>query len=334
MSTTEQYDYEGLYEMVTKLSRVAIESSISDSGIRPLLNVLEEKRMREACTCLREFEKKGKPDDFTTGFALEPHVGIDGSVEVVDDVLNLHEGSDPIVLCAVLLGNRGECLAFDDIDTALSETKNGGIVLRSGTQLLPLLKLPAHEKGKVEQIAALRRKIESTLSGSFGTPAHETNFPGWKVPPPLPSHSSDYSSITKGVAASRRTTGNCLDRVQIWDVMCDRRDVRCANHFGNRRFAIIVCMHMAKNQDLLNVDVRVRVARSIIHTIRNGRPGGRFLAKTKRNTWKDIGDNLALRWVSLILKTAAINAIEAKKRKEDNLELNRITNGVSDVELK
>mmetsp|Transcript_3979 Transcript_3979/g.6806 ORF Transcript_3979/g.6806 Transcript_3979/m.6806 type:complete len:220 (-) Transcript_3979:52-711(-) len=118
-------------------------------------------------------------------------------------------------------------------------------------------------------------------------------------------------------------------RVGTWDVLCDRYDERCMDHVGNRRFAILVCMFMTKGQDLFDVSIRIRIARAIIHTIHttSANPtsttgddgddgdqkscrryrGGRFLAKTKRNTWKEIDETLAIKWISLILKTAAHN---------------------------
>ena len=56
---------------------------------------------------------------------------------------------------------------------------------------------------------------------------------------------------------------------------------------------------------------RVPVARDIVGEIRNG--GGRFLARTKKGTLKDIDNELAIRWASLCIRRAvesSINDIE------------------------
>ena len=103
-------------------------------------------------------------------------------------------------------------------------------------------------------------------------------------------------------------------RVQREDVVCDRNDPRCAVHYGNQMFALLVSTRItaAENlRDLLVPSERVPVARDIVGEIRNS--GGRFLARTKKGTLKDIDNELAIRWASLCIRRAvesSINDIE------------------------
>eukprot|EP00541_Cyclophora_tenuis_P017217 CAMPEP_0116556588 /NCGR_PEP_ID=MMETSP0397-20121206/8777_1 /TAXON_ID=216820 /ORGANISM="Cyclophora tenuis, Strain ECT3854" /LENGTH=327 /DNA_ID=CAMNT_0004081969 /DNA_START=296 /DNA_END=1279 /DNA_ORIENTATION=- len=309
-----------IHEMVTRV----IQFFFSNSHLN-LVNVLQEQRLHDTLETLKLF---GDHDLFTTGFTLESHVDIRESVEVLDNPLNLRQSNDPIVLCVVLFGNQGESLAVEDVDSAPAATKGGGFILRHSSQLLPLIKFPAHEKTKTQDIARLCAKIETAFLGSFGTPANLHKVISGPTVVWLSEEQSATGESSTVQVISRANHG--LDHVQIWDVLCDRHDSCCANHFGNRRFAVMVCMIITKqtNEDLLKVDVRVRAARSIIHSVRRN---GRFLARTKRNTWKDIGDNLAIRWASLILKTTVINAIAAKTKKAG--DIGSITDDVKDVEF-
>ena len=94
----------------------------------------------------------------------------------------------------------------------------------------------------------------------------------------------------------------------------DRNDPRCAFHYGNQTFALLVSTRItaADNlRDLLVPSERVPVARDIVGEIRNS--GGRFLARTKKGTLKDIDNELAIRWASLCIRRAvesSINDIE------------------------
>mmetsp|Transcript_22666 Transcript_22666/g.38537 ORF Transcript_22666/g.38537 Transcript_22666/m.38537 type:complete len:186 (-) Transcript_22666:182-739(-) len=111
-----------------------------------------------------------------------------------------------------------------------------------------------------------------------------------------------------------------MSRVQKMDVICNLRDARCARHPGNQRLAIVTSRCMATYQathDFLDPRDRVQVARDVVQTIRgssnnnNQDNNARFLARTKRNTFRDIGDRLALRFVSLIIRRAAERALHA-----------------------
>jgi len=94
-------------------------------------------------------------------------------------------------------------------------------------------------------------------------------------------------------------------RIQPYDVLCDRNDERAPKHYGNRKFALVVSAYTTKHKNLHITEKRANVAKAIVQTVRRCEPGGRFLAKTKHGTWKDIGDRLAVRWVGLILKKSA-----------------------------
>jgi len=96
-----------------------------------------------------------------------------------------------------------------------------------------------------------------------------------------------------------------MRRVQAFDIFCDRNDESAPGHYGNRKLGLVVSTCTKRYSNLHIPKERAKVARIIVQTVRNCEPGGRFLAKTKRGTWKDIGDRLAVRWVGLVIKKAA-----------------------------
>lgn len=105
--------------------------------------------------------------------------------------------------------------------------------------------------------------------------------------------------------ATRRNYG----RVQPEDVVCDRRDPRCALHRGNQEFAVLLARQINANEstrDLLVTEERLPLATNIVQEIRTN--GGRFLGRTKRGTLKDVGDELAVRWTSLAIRRAVENS--------------------------
>mmetsp|Transcript_16742 Transcript_16742/g.28386 ORF Transcript_16742/g.28386 Transcript_16742/m.28386 type:complete len:331 (-) Transcript_16742:597-1589(-) len=226
-----------------------------------------------------------------TGFLLHDETKLKSRIQVVKDphVLRVDD-NESIAFCVTLPGRTTEQTLDHDssADSAQLMTNVDGYTLRSANQLLPLVSFRRNGMEKVyeirEIVVAKMEKILAKLPQIDAATVDNSSHP-----PPDPK------------------------QVQPWDVMCDRYDPRCAEHFGNRRFAIIVCMFMTKDQDLFDVSVRIRVARAIIHTIHNGEPGGRFLAKTRRSTWKEIDDTLAIKWISLILKTAAAQAAKANE---------------------
>lgn len=281
--------------MVTNLIKVVMSLAIATLNVA-LTDVVEQQRFRAMLHKMRKFDATGKPDVFSTGYVLQSHLSLTKSIEVFEnpDVLRA-ENDDMIVLCLVLIGKEGQSLSKHEIDTAHSFTIDGGVIVRSSDQILPLFAFPGRERRKSNSLKNLRIEIEKTFCGSFGSPS--------------PSLDGTSGTLDDSSTDSKRTP-NTSDRVQRLDVMCDRHDKRCAKHFGNRRFAIIVCMFMSKNPNLEDPNVCQEVAKAIIDIIR---PEGRFLAKTKRNTWRDIGNELAVRWVSLILKTAVQHALEGDK---------------------
>jgi len=90
-------------------------------------------------------------------------------------------------------------------------------------------------------------------------------------------------------------------RVQRFDVLCSS-DPSHVVHTGNTYLQDVAEGYLTENPAVrINMtEERVTASVHIIGAIRNHK--GRFLAKTKRGTWKDVGNQLALRWVSLYLK--------------------------------
>ena len=96
-------------------------------------------------------------------------------------------------------------------------------------------------------------------------------------------------------------------RVSAFDVICDPTEERAYIQAGNKRFGIVVCMFLCKDYDMKNVSVRVQVCRAILATIKGDqRQQARFLARTSLGRWAVIDDVLAIKWISLVLKRAAL----------------------------
>mmetsp|Transcript_30575 Transcript_30575/g.70468 ORF Transcript_30575/g.70468 Transcript_30575/m.70468 type:complete len:211 (+) Transcript_30575:101-733(+) len=162
--------------------------------------------------------------------------------------------------------------------------------------------------GNPEGDAQLRLFLERLFSGKSLDPNNGTRI---------------TNGMATAVAAAPSNMNCChsmdpnhrdLSRIQLHDVLCDRNDKMAPVHYGNHRFALLVtaCI-MRCNDDLHVAENRKRVAWIIIQVVRNCNPGGRFLAKTKYGTWKDIGDKLAIRWVGLILKKSIGGGPQAGK---------------------
>uniref|UniRef100_A0A7S1DAZ9 DUF6824 domain-containing protein n=1 Tax=Cyclophora tenuis TaxID=216820 RepID=A0A7S1DAZ9_CYCTE len=89
-------------------------------------------------------------------------------------------------------------------------------------------------------------------------------------------------------------------KIQRTDVLCNNQ-MPYARHTGNHLYALIVAKYINGHPPVVEVKERVKAALNIIKTVRQEHHG-RFLAKTKRGTWKDIGDKLAVKWISLHFK--------------------------------
>eukprot|EP00541_Cyclophora_tenuis_P018344 CAMPEP_0116563188 /NCGR_PEP_ID=MMETSP0397-20121206/12588_1 /TAXON_ID=216820 /ORGANISM="Cyclophora tenuis, Strain ECT3854" /LENGTH=133 /DNA_ID=CAMNT_0004089591 /DNA_START=131 /DNA_END=532 /DNA_ORIENTATION=- len=101
--------------------------------------------------------------------------------------------------------------------------------------------------------------------------------------------------------ANNDENNDMLHRICSNDVLCSTIP-RYVNHVGNQDYALAVAAYLLRHPriNLARVDERVAASRDIVGIIRYRR--GRFLAKTRRGTWKEIGDELALRWVSRQLR--------------------------------
>ena len=94
------------------------------------------------------------------------------------------------------------------------------------------------------------------------------------------------------------------EKVRLCDVMCDKNDPMCDNHFGNRRLALVVCVYLSYQDPTLKKS-RQQVAEEIVDMIRYGHTEhqGRFLEKTSRGEWKEISVyNRTVQWVRGVLK--------------------------------
>ena len=259
-------------------------------------------RLEDLFVTMEAFTDRGKCLDWSIVFTPESQMEFEGPLRVLEHPDHIHweEEFRNITALAVVFGEQGFSLEEDDAsDWQLSASKNGGFFIRKPTQALPLAVFKRHH---YSDFSMIRNEVEKIVEKHiFGSPA--------KLP-----HQSQVVSRNRNLNS---TPAYNPRKVHLWDVMCDRKDPRCPGHFGNRRFSIIVCMYMSKDYNLKDVTVRVRIARSIILTVRNGDPGGRFLARTTRGTWKEIDDTLAIKWISLILKVADQKTDEDPKNRKE-----------------
>ena len=235
------------------------------------------------------------------------------SVDDLDVVNNIHVQTDPrkirptghssnkgdhkIVACAAVLGETGPSLAGNDgstCDTAvLSGPAYGEYILRNSSQLMPLIQFSLNS---TELLYKIYGKLVKLLTDIL-------HF----HPTPRLIHASSMGLSNKAGQYNPR-------KVHSYDVICDQTD---RNHYGNKRFGIVICMFLAKDYNMKDVSVRVRVGSSVIRTIKDGDPhGGRFLARTTKGSWREVSDELAIKWISLILKRAAL-ALEKTANPKD-----------------
>ena len=91
-----------------------------------------------------------------------------------------------------------------------------------------------------------------------------------------------------------------LSRVREVDIVCEA-SARAANHPGNRDYAVAVAAHVnSEHPDLQDPEVRRESSRVIVEQFRG--QGARFLGRTRRETWKELSEGLAQRWVSQHLR--------------------------------
>mmetsp|Transcript_13076 Transcript_13076/g.22224 ORF Transcript_13076/g.22224 Transcript_13076/m.22224 type:complete len:202 (-) Transcript_13076:416-1021(-) len=105
-------------------------------------------------------------------------------------------------------------------------------------------------------------------------------------------------------------------KIQGNDVLCGVLSPPYSTHVGNRRYAILVSGYLATHPPIEIVQDRVRAAVEIVGRVRSVQRG-RFLARTKRGPWKDIGDRLAIRWVSLHLKRVRILEQQQQEQEQE-----------------
>jgi len=252
-----------------------------------LVNVMDSSRLEETVACHQSFRLAGKPGSATTGYVYRGRNGVSppppknrAGVCLFEEPHkeNFQYGEKGIV-CAILPGTTGEMFNEAEIDSVLHQ--DGTYSLKRRSQCLELVQFPT-EILRTTTMQELREKIQMGLNQIFGD-----------------------SNMLLIVPSTRPLTDP--SQIQAYDVLCDRNDERAPKHYGNRKFALVVAASKSKYKNLrMFPEKRADVAKTIVQTIRKCEPGGRFLAKTKSGTWKDIGDGLAVRWVGLILeKTVA-----------------------------
>ena len=101
--------------------------------------------------------------------------------------------------------------------------------------------------------------------------------------------------IAKEAMSERSNVANDLSRVRAIDIIC-QASVAAANHPGNRAYAITFSEYIERNDPNLEDQVaRQQASEAIVN--RCHQVGARFLARTRRDTWKQISENLAQHWV-------------------------------------
>ena len=268
----------------------------------PLRGAINVHRLDATIKCSLKFQARGKPYHTSLAYIRKEDHDVHRNVPILEDPTFLDvnvNNNDVFVLCAILPGTVGKSLSDTTVDTARALALNRGYTIRDKKQVFPLMEILArHMKDKRERVLTLQKQVLDTVNGLFGELR-----PG-----------GDAEDTTAGETKAKAKPAVQHDNVQIWDVACDRTDERCADHFGNRRFAVIVCIFMAKNFDLLRQDVRHRVAAQVLRIIEEGNPSGRFLRKTARGTWKHLSQDSVIEGISSFLKTAAEDAEEKRNR--------------------
>ena len=198
---------------------------------------------------------EGKSSEYIFGFTVAGEYERDDDewVRLLTDPNHVHRRGGKadelfVDVCFGMIGKLGS-MADGDTDTQPSASKNGGFFFRRSSQVFPMLRF---RQDRLEDFSTIRDKVERAVSDIFQ------------------SRPSTISSVLMALPNGRRSSYNPR-KVQKWDVICDRTDPRTPNHFGNKRFSIVVCMYLIKDYDMKNVAVRVRVSRSIILTIHEGK---------------------------------------------------------------
>ena len=241
--------------------------------------------------------ESGLPPHWWIGYTSKLDFEMESDLEEHVRVVKQHEhikrddANKRIVAVVVLFGKQGSSLVDDESsDWMMSASNNGGFIFRT-SHVLPLFEFRHDDCKNFDEIKdAVVNLLEKTV---------------FRRAPNLPDDSLGRPQSDAVLHNHNNSPVFNPRNVHLWDVLCDRKDVRCPGHFGNRRFGIVVCMSMTRRDDnLKDVLVRVRVARSIVAAVHNGDPGGRFLGRTTTGTWKEVHDTLAIKFISLILKVA------------------------------
>mmetsp|Transcript_10838 Transcript_10838/g.25125 ORF Transcript_10838/g.25125 Transcript_10838/m.25125 type:complete len:390 (+) Transcript_10838:1145-2314(+) len=274
------------------LSSIMDKSPMNDGKHNDLQNVLDLSELEEIVANHLSFAEDKHhhhpiTETCTTGYIYEDIQGAlekknDGEIQIWKDLrmMDRFKEGEKGVLCVILPGTMGDSLEEPHIDCVL---RDGVYSLKRRSQCLCLVQFPAGG-APVASLQSLRKEIQVGFYQIFlshhairGTKNAHTHPHSWD-----------------------------RHRIQPLDVLCDSRDDRISGHYGNRQFGLLVDTHMTRYQKdlvlLADAEMRAKVAREIVQTVRMCEPGGRFLAKTKYGTWRDIGDKLAVRYVGLILK--------------------------------
>lgn len=103
-------------------------------------------------------------------------------------------------------------------------------------------------------------------------------------------------------------SGSTSTRIRAIDILCSREQHHML-HRGNRDFEVTMSAFLLHHPDidLESRPERDAASQEIVRVVRQR--DGRFLAKTRRGTWKDVGDEWAARWVAMDLRRMA-NTLE------------------------
>lgn len=148
-----------------------------------------------------------------------------------------------------------------------------------------------------------------------------------------------------GTKLVRMTSGFKLPRTQLpsdfqpsdYSVICGQGKQQCFNAVGNRRFRIIVDMHLERYSLATTKNEKTQIVREVVDVIRNA--GGGFV-KFEDGLWYDVGDTFAREKVGALFRdrlhlqyrSSAKAKVARRRKKKRSRQLQNLESSCSSKE--